>query len=221
MQRLIFSFGKMWSSSGPRPDCIQNEFGIVQKTALSIPIADLRSAFCRTKNAFFSHKLSCLRNYFCYNEANLFKLTSVPMTMRLILLIYCCFLIPANGCADTSEHMTVQIDGRRYTVELAASPEARKRGLMHRKEIGETIGMLFVYPAQRRLCFYMKNTFIPLDIAFISKNGRIAEIRSMQPMDETPVCSAAKVKYALEVRRGFFARQGIAAGEKLEFAEFD
>jgi len=143
------------------------------------------------------------------------------MLMRLILLICCCFLIPAEGCADTKAQTTVHIAGSRYTFELAASPEARKRGLMHRKEMGEADGMLFVYPAERRLCFYMKNTLIPLDIAFINESGRIAEIRSMQPMDETPVCSGTKAKYALEVRRGFFDRRSITVGEKLEFGEND
>jgi len=143
------------------------------------------------------------------------------MIIRLMLLLSCCFLIPASGCAETGDQKTVHIDGSCYTFEIAANPEARKQGLMHRKEMGGTAGMLFVYPAERRLCFYMKNTFISLDIAFITKDGRIAEIRSMQPMDETPVCSAAKVKYALEVRRGFFDRQGIAVGEKLDFVERD
>lgn len=143
------------------------------------------------------------------------------MITRLILLICFCFLIPASGCAETGAQTTVRIDGSRYTVEIAASPEARKRGLMHRKEMGEAAGMLFVYPAERRLCFYMKNTFIPLDIAFITKNGRITEIRSMQPLDETPVCSSVKAKYALEVRRGFFERRGISAGEKLDFVQSD
>ena len=77
--------------------------------------------------------------------------------------------------------------------------------------------MLFVYNNKNILNFYMKNTLIPLDIAYIDDNRKITEIREMQPLDETTITSQNEVQYALEVNRGFFKRVGLKVGDKLNF----
>ena len=97
--------------------------------------------------------------------------------------------------------------------ELAVTDEERARGLMHRTNLPEGEGMLFVFDRDQRLSFWMKNTVIPLSIAFISSDGRITEIRDMRPLDLTPVVSVRSVRYALEVPQGWFARVGVGPGD--------
>jgi uncharacterized membrane protein (UPF0127 family) len=84
---------------------------------------------------------------------------------------------------------------------------------MNRKTLAEGRGMLFIFDRDQSLSFWMKNTLIPLSIAFISKDGRILEIRDMRPLDETPVRSSRSARYALEVPQGWFGRAGIKAGD--------
>jgi uncharacterized membrane protein (UPF0127 family) len=86
---------------------------------------------------------------------------------------------------------------------------------MYRKNLGDGKGMLFIFDRDEILSFWMKNTRIPLSIAFIAKDGRILEIRNMQPQDETPVRSSRSARYALEVPQGWFSRAGIAPGDIL------
>lgn len=132
-----------------------------------------------------------------------------------ILACLCCSAGARAGEKQTAE---IQIRDRSYSVEVAATPQARAKGLMFRKSLEENTGMLFVYPAEEYRCFYMKNTFIPIDIAFINRELQIVDIRQMQPLDETPICSRQKARYALEVNRGFFTRHGIQVGDPVRFA---
>jgi uncharacterized membrane protein (UPF0127 family) len=99
------------------------------------------------------------------------------------------------------------------SVELARTDAERARGLMNRKTLEEGGGMFFIFDRDQILSFWMKNTLIPLSIAFISKEGRILEIRDMLPLDETPVRSGRSARYALEVPRGWFGRAGIKTGD--------
>ncbi|MCF8035278.1 MAG: DUF192 domain-containing protein [Desulfobacteraceae bacterium] len=140
---------------------------------------------------------------------------SVSVKILCILACLC-----ASGWARAGETgiVGIRIHQRQYRVEVAATPQARAKGLMFRRSLEKNTGMLFVYPAEDRRCFYMKNTFIPLDIAFINRDLQIVDIRQMQPLDKTPVCSREKVRYALEVNSGFFDRHGIQVGDTVEFA---
>ena len=97
--------------------------------------------------------------------------------------------------------------------ELAITNEERGRGLMHRQSLDDGKGMLFVFDRDQILSFWMKNTYIPLSIAFISSDGRIIEIRDMQPHDLSPVRSSRSVRYALEVPQGWFSRVGVYPGD--------
>ncbi|MDR2444402.1 MAG: DUF192 domain-containing protein [Spirochaetaceae bacterium] len=96
--------------------------------------------------------------------------------------------------------------------ELAVTAEEQRMGLMFRKNLDDGCGMLFVYQRDQILSFWMKNTIIPLSIAFISRDGRIIEIRDMRPQSLETVRSSRSVRYALEAPQGWFERAGISAG---------
>jgi uncharacterized membrane protein (UPF0127 family) len=103
--------------------------------------------------------------------------------------------------------------------ELAVSAEEQRMGLMFRKKLDDGRGMLFVYQRDQILSFWMKNTIIPLSIAFISRDGRIIEIRDMQPQSLETIRSSRSVRYALEAPRGWFERAGISAGCVVRFPD--
>ena len=101
-------------------------------------------------------------------------------------------------------------------VEIADTPAKRERGLMERTVLAEDAGMLFVFGREVTNAFWMRNTLIPLSIAYIDAQGRIVDIQDMQPLDETPHPPAAPYQYALEVNQGFFAEHGIEVGNVLQ-----
>jgi uncharacterized protein len=109
----------------------------------------------------------------------------------------------------------------RVRVEVADNIFEQARGLMDRTMLGENRGMLFVYPEERELSFWMKNTLIPLSIAFIDSESRIIDIQDMKPLDDEPpsYVSAEPAKYALEVNQGFFEERGVKIGDRVELPE--
>ncbi len=101
---------------------------------------------------------------------------------------------------------------RKLYVEFANTPIKREMGLMGRKKMGKNQGMLFEFPSLRRLSFWMSNTYLPLDIAFIDNDGIVTEIREMVPMSTRSVISKTYCKYALEVNKGWFKENNIKEG---------
>ncbi|MDL2268939.1 DUF192 domain-containing protein [Desulfosarcina sp. OttesenSCG-928-A07] len=99
-------------------------------------------------------------------------------------------------------------------VQLAITAEERNQGLMHRTFLAEDTGMLFVFGQDQILSFWMKDTVIPLSIAFISADGRILEIQEMEPENQVPVHSSAPARYALEMNRGWFDQKGVVPGNR-------
>ena len=102
-------------------------------------------------------------------------------------------------------------------VEVANSDTKRQQGLMYRKELAKDRGMLFLWPQSNTKCMWMKNTSLPLSVAYLSNDGVIQEIYNMVPFSEDSVCSANSTRIALEVNAGWFKENGIAAGDKLDF----
>jgi len=96
--------------------------------------------------------------------------------------------------------------------EVANTLESRTQGLMFRKYLGPNEGMLFVFPQAEPHCFWMRNTLIPLSIAFLDADGKIVNTAEMQPLTENTHCAAAPVKFALEMTRGWFAAKGLKPG---------
>jgi uncharacterized membrane protein (UPF0127 family) len=99
--------------------------------------------------------------------------------------------------------------------EIAADFSSRGRGLMHRKSLGANAGMLFIFDAAAIHCMWMKNTYIPLSVAFLDAQGAIINIADMQPHSEQSHCAARPALYALEMAQGWFAQRGIKPGTKL------
>jgi len=99
------------------------------------------------------------------------------------------------------------------TVEIARTDEERAKGLMYRKNLPDGQGMIFVFDRDQQLSFWMKNTVIPLSIAFIASDGHIVDIKDMQPNDLNSVISSRSVRYALEVPQGWFGRVNVKTGD--------
>ncbi len=98
------------------------------------------------------------------------------------------------------------------TAELAADDPMRMRGLMFRQSLAPNHGMLFVFDAKSVQCMWMRNTLIPLSVAFLDDDGRIVNVEDMQPQTENSHCARAPVRYALEMTQGWFAQRGLKAG---------
>jgi len=118
---------------------------------------------------------------------------------------------PETVAIDTSGK-----DGVRVRVEIADDTNEMARGLMGRTALAEDAGMLFAYSEERELSFWMKDTLIPLSIAFMDSEGRIVDIQDMKALDDTPphYTSAEPAQYALEVNKGFFAERGVEVGDR-------
>jgi uncharacterized membrane protein (UPF0127 family) len=99
--------------------------------------------------------------------------------------------------------------------QVARTPDERATGLMHRKEMPQHEGMLFVFEQPQQHCFWMKNTLLPLAIAFVADDGTIVNIDEMKAQTLDSHCSAKPVRYVLEMNKGWFAKKGIKAGSKL------
>lgn len=99
--------------------------------------------------------------------------------------------------------------------EVAADFGSRAQGLMHRKSLPANAGMLFVFDDVSIHCMWMKNTYIPLSVAFMDEAGTIVSISDMEPLSEQTHCAARPARYALEMNRGWFAQRGIKPGMKL------
>jgi uncharacterized protein len=130
------------------------------------------------------------------------------------------------GDARASDLPTVTIDASggeevEVRVEIADDASERARGLMHRTALAENRGMLFVFPDEEVLSFWMKNTLIPLSVAFIDSEGRIVDIQDMKPLDDEPpsYVSSEPARYALEVNQGFFEEHGVKVGDRAELPE--
>jgi uncharacterized membrane protein (UPF0127 family) len=126
--------------------------------------------------------------------------------------------------------MTIEASGGREVkvhVEIADSPAEQEWGLMHRKSMGADHGMLFVFPDEQIRYFWMKNTLIPLSIAYIDSDRHIIDMQDMKPVREQTVpdselpryVSAEPAQYALEVNQGFFDKHGVKAGDRVELPE--
>jgi uncharacterized membrane protein (UPF0127 family) len=103
-------------------------------------------------------------------------------------------------------------------VEVADTLEKQERGLMFRQSMPENEGMLFVYKEPEEMSFWMRNTFIPLDIAFVGADGIILNIHQARPLDESVLYrSAGAAKYVIETNQGWFSRHGIRPGDRVTF----
>lgn len=101
------------------------------------------------------------------------------------------------------------------TAEIASTPQSRMIGLMMRERLAPNHGMVFVFEDKSQHCFWMRNTLIPLSIAFIDDDGTVVSIADMSPKSEASTCPQRPVRYALEMDQGWFAKRGVTAGQKI------
>ncbi len=104
--------------------------------------------------------------------------------------------------------------------QLAVTSEQREIGLMFRKEMPQHEGMLFIFENPSRLCFWMKNTLLPLTAAFVAEDGSIVNLENMKPQTTESHCSTKPVRYVLEMNQGWFAKKGIKPGSKISGRPF-
>ena len=143
-----------------------------------------------------------------------------PATARLLATSLIALASTAPAAAQGQPQMNlprIEITAGMHRIEaqVAASPQERQTGLMHRKEMPQQEGMLFVFPNANTQCFWMKNTLLPLTAAFVADDGIIVNLADMKPLSEESHCSTKPVRYVLEMNQGWFAKKGIKAGSKL------
>jgi uncharacterized membrane protein (UPF0127 family) len=139
---------------------------------------------------------------------------------RWILAFFLLLLSVAATFPQEREKVIVRltIKGKTLKVQVAQTEPEKAQGLMFRDSLGQEQGMLFVYEKEEFLSFWMKNTRLPLSIAFIDRNHRIVDIQDMEPFRLTTHSSAIPAKFALEVNRGWFQKNGIHVGDSVSFA---
>jgi uncharacterized membrane protein (UPF0127 family) len=132
------------------------------------------------------------------------------MIRRFFFILSCC----ANlAMAQGMPVMELTAGFHRIEAEVAATPQNRAQGLMHRKAMDSQRGMLFVFTHDAAHCMWMKNTLLPLSVAFMDASGRILNIAEMKPHSEENHCAVKAARYALEMNTGWFAQRGFKAGD--------
>jgi uncharacterized membrane protein (UPF0127 family) len=140
------------------------------------------------------------------------QLVSILMRASAVLI----FVLPCLPLrADPLLTYPLRIGDHSIRAELANTPETRTKGLMFRQYLANSSAMVFVFPAPRRISMWMKNTLIPLSVAFLDTDGRILNIEDMEPHSEQTHSSVDFATYALEMNQGWFAAKGIHKGDQV------
>ena len=124
-------------------------------------------------------------------------------------------LISSGQAVADMPRMELTVGFHRIEAEVAADQTNRMQGLMQRRTMGPNQGMLFVFAQAERHCMWMRNTFLPLSVAFLDEEGRILNIENMQPQTEDNHCAAGAARFALEMNIGWFSGKGLKAGARI------
>ncbi len=140
--------------------------------------------------------------------------------MKKLLLAAALLAASLNGTAALAQHRfpvtTLSIGIHLIQAEVALRDEERAQGLMFREQLGANEGMVFRFPENRQVCMWMKNTFVPLSVAFLDESGKIINIEDMQPQTQDAHCAKQPARYALEMNQGWFRRKHVKPGAKVE-----
>jgi uncharacterized membrane protein (UPF0127 family) len=143
---------------------------------------------------------------------------------RLLAALVALFLaMPAFAQDGPQKLPAIKLNAGMHIIqaEVAQTPAQRSIGLMNRPSMGANEGMLFVFEQPAEQCFWMKNTLLPLSIAFLADDGTVVNIENMSPQTLDSHCSRKDVRFALEMNVGWFAKRGIKAGSRLTGTPFD
>jgi len=135
--------------------------------------------------------------------------------MRKYLLALSFALFTSLAGAQQLPLMELTAGFHRIEAEVAANNAARMQGLMNRKTMATQRGMLFVFDRDDQHCMWMRNTYLPLSVAFLDEKGRILNIEDMQPQTEDNHCAAQPARFALEMNIGWFAQRGVRRGDRI------
>jgi uncharacterized membrane protein (UPF0127 family) len=133
-----------------------------------------------------------------------------------------CFAVLASAQDGPQKLAQVRLNAGIHNInaELASTPRQREIGLMFRTAMPANDGMLFAFEQPGKQCFWMRNTLIPLSVAFIGDDGSVVNIDDMKPRTDDSHCSAKPVRFVLEMNEGWFAKRGIKAGSRLRGGPF-
>lgn len=132
----------------------------------------------------------------------------VKKFLSLVLIIF---------STQTYGNIEASFEGKsaKLFLRVANTNESRSKGLMFQEYLQKNHGMVFIWPSSKKQCMWMKNTSIPLSVAYLAADGRILEIYDMVPFSEESVCSSQKARMAVEVNQGWFSRNSITKGDKI------
>jgi uncharacterized membrane protein (UPF0127 family) len=144
------------------------------------------------------------------------------------LIWFALFIMPAHTTTSWAQEppqlnlqrVVLKAGFHQIDTQLAMTPEQRSIGLMHRRDMPQHEGMLFVFPEASKQCFWMKNTLIPLTAAFVADDGTIVNLKDMKPLSTDSHCSDRPVRFVLEMNVGWFAKKGLKAGSKISGMPF-
>lgn len=146
---------------------------------------------------------------------------------RIALALACCVLAPLSStpawAQDQAQHLpTTTLGAGMYNIkaEVARTEQEHEIGLMFRTSMGNNEGMIFIFERAGQQCFWMKNTLIPLAVAFIADDGTVVNVDEMKAQTLDPHCSAKPVRFVLEMNTGWFTKHGVKAGSKLSGEPF-
>ena len=140
------------------------------------------------------------------------------MHFKFIYLIFNFFLVSFYTISNEKIDVSIYNKNITFNVEVAKTIEKRRTGLMYRKKLLNNEGMLFIFPREKIIQLWMKNTYIPLDVIFISENKVIVDIKkNMEKLSKTIVKSKVKSRYALEFNAGVINKLDIEIGDKVFF----
>lgn len=146
-----------------------------------------------------------------------------PVPSALALLALAAALIPAaaQDAQMNLPRVTLSAGMHQIDAQVAQTPEQRATGLMHRQQMPQHEGMLFIFDQPSVQCFWMKDTLLPLSIAFVADDGTVVNLDEMKPQTLDSHCSGKPVRYVLEMNRGWFAKKGIKPGFRLAGKPFE
>jgi len=143
---------------------------------------------------------------------------TIPVQRRALLALIASLCALAAWPQEQPQNLaatTLKVGMHSIRAQLAATPQQRQVGLMFRTEMPNHEGMLFVFDEPSPQCFWMRNTLIPLSIAFLADDGTVVNLADMQPQNDASHCSAKPVRFALEMNQGWFAKRGVKPGTRI------
>jgi len=153
---------------------------------------------------------------------------TMPSMMKTALSTLAALVLAAAAlpaCAQEPQtnlpRVTLSAGMHQIDAQVAQTPDQRATGLMHRKEMPQHEGMLFVFERPSVQCFWMKDTLLPLSIAFIADDGTVVNLSEMKQLALDSHCSDKPVRYVLEMNQGWFARKGVKPGSRLSGKPFN